>query len=635
MKKKLGLSLLIVLLLVSAFSLAQASDTEMRSLTAEEEAFSVYLDISSAYKEGVRYLEELDYVWSQVNSVDSVSALDEHWFLGYLINTPQDKIYNKYFYLGNLARQFGMDAASDLYAVFRDQMQSRSKKTDAIWVILDMLAESGYIQNAKDILASIEYAKSGIRSVMAQDKEYPFLEELKSYYKDAVILQEYIDPFNDSYINFCPKLDEFKKTKTSWEIEFEFIFDPSSDEYDYVYTVRDERDYQLALAKESAGDYRGAAEIYMGIRQHKDSDARYNICMATIESTNKAEKENIYLQAIELENNAKYDQALALYKQIDSYKDSNERAKICEANLMKASYHTIVKNLFPDGTSFETHKDDIAASLTKNNIEASIYPQIIRINNYKLSASLTPRLLFWFNNTNIPNQATKITFEFYGNISSSAAASAYSKALSHFENICGTPAKTNKDQARPTYNKLNGNTAGLISGPAYKDSDFAGKIDSFAEWLVDSGEYWLNIIVYNKYYPAHRFYEVSVLCELVPYAGKEIPVLVTESQLPTESIAEVRMTAENTNSGLAALSDSIDTVETTAPQYKTLKPGSKGQAVLDARMKLYELGYFNKKPTQTEYTNNMKDYVKKFEKDYGLKQDGILSPEDQEVLFGL
>lgn len=70
-------------------------------------------------------------------------------------------------------------------------------------------------------------------------------------------------------------------------------------------------------------------------------------------------------------------------------------------------------------------------------------------------------------------------------------------------------------------------------------------------------------------------------------------------------------------------------------QYDTLKPGNKGQAVLNARMKLYELGYFSKKPTQTEYTENMKDYVKKFEKDNGLKQDGILSPEDQEVLFSL
>ena len=35
-----------------------------------------------------------------------------------------------------------------------------------------------------------------------------------------------------------------------------------------------------------------------------------------------------------------------------------------------------------------------------------------------------------------------------------------------------------------------------------------------------------------------------------------------------------------------------------------------------------------------EYTRNMVDYVKAFERDYGLEQDGILSPEDQVVLFG-
>ena len=69
-------------------------------------------------------------------------------------------------------------------------------------------------------------------------------------------------------------------------------------------------------------------------------------------------------------------------------------------------------------------------------------------------------------------------------------------------------------------------------------------------------------------------------------------------------------------------------------KYETLKPGSKGQAVLDARMRLFDLGYFKKVPTQTEYTKNMMDYVKLFEKDYGLTEDGILSPEDQEVLFG-
>ena len=33
--------------------------------------------------------------------------------------------------------------------------------------------------------------------------------------------------------------------------------------------------------------------------------------------------------------------------------------------------------------------------------------------------------------------------------------------------------------------------------------------------------------------------------------------------------------------------------------YETLQPGSNGQEVLDARMRLYELGYFKKQPTES------------------------------------
>ena len=78
----------------------------------------------------------------------------------------------------------------------------------------------------------------------------------------------------------------------------------------------------------------------------------------------------------------------------------------------------------------------------------------------------------------------------------------------------------------------------------------------------------------------------------------------------------------------------LTTGASAALAYETLQPGSNGQEVLDARMRLYELGYFKKQPTQTEYTENMKKYVQQFEKDYGLTEDGILSPADQEVLFG-
>ena len=72
---------------------------------------------------------------------------------------------------------------------------------------------------------------------------------------------------------------------------------------------------------------------------------------------------------------------------------------------------------------------------------------------------------------------------------------------------------------------------------------------------------------------------------------------------------------------------------TIAPLYRTLELGIKGEDVLAARMRLFELGYYSKKPTQMDFTSNMKDYVIEFQKANALKADGILTSEVQELLF--
>lgn len=109
------------------------------------------------------------------------------------------------------------------------------------------------------------------------------------------------------------------------------------------------------------------------------------------------------------------------------------------------------------------------------------------------------------------------------------------------------------------------------------------------------------------------------------------------NELGIRPVIQVSFTAEEKSFSqtASASNQAVDKQSNSSSRYELLKPGSKGQMVLDVRMKLYELGYFKNKPTQVEYTKNMMAYVKKFEKDNGLKQDGILSPEDQEVLFGL
>ena len=113
-------------------------------------------------------------------------------------------------------------------------------------------------------------------------------------------------------------------------------------------------------------------------------------------------------------------------------------------------------------------------------------------------------------------------------------------------------------------------------------------------------------------------------CFFLLKGGKITVMTLEEMQAKRDAMSNRRVT--------------IAPVPTATPEpvtYTTLKPGSNSQEVLDARLKLYELGYFKKKPTQTKYTDSMSDYVKKFEKDHGLTQDGVLSSEDQEVLFGL
>lgn len=142
--------------------------------------------------------------------------------------------------------------------------------------------------------------------------------------------------------------------------------------------------------------------------------------------------------------------------------------------------------------------------------------------------------------------------------------------------------------------------------------------------LLGNIERYVDNIVFSK------LYEHAVQSGLLSStAATEVEPTPTPSPTPTPNLTPTPITTP-TKEPTVAPTATADPFE----QYEELKPGSKGQAVLDARMRMYELGYFKNKPTQTEYTRNMMDYVKEFEKDYGLEQDGILSPEDQVVLFG-
>lgn len=67
--------------------------------------------------------------------------------------------------------------------------------------------------------------------------------------------------------------------------------------------------------------------------------------------------------------------------------------------------------------------------------------------------------------------------------------------------------------------------------------------------------------------------------------------------------------------------------------YKTIKPGMKDPDVARLKERMYELGYFNNRTVNNNYTETTAEYVKEFQRANGLAADGIATPEMQALFF--
>lgn len=82
--------------------------------------------------------------------------------------------------------------------------------------------------------------------------------------------------------------------------------------------------------------YMEALPIYAGLSLYKDSEPRYAACSSGIETIvaeQRRRTEEIYQQAISLENAGKYQEAIQLYSDLDSYRDSVARIKSCRQEI--------------------------------------------------------------------------------------------------------------------------------------------------------------------------------------------------------------------------------------------------------------------------------------------------------------
>ena len=431
--------------------------------------------------------------------------------------------------------------------------------------------------------------------------------------------------------------------------------------------AKKEEIYQKAVALEEAEDYEQAISIYEGLGDYKDCAERIMACNEKNEKKTKyqtaAQKEETYQKAIALEEAGEYNQAILIYEKLGDYKDCMERIEKVKIELR---YQEAVKEEEEENYSgaFQIYEElgEYKDSIARASFCVKKYQALNRVIEYTSKYDNTcDEAIYTYDEQGFPQSLKKEDSQEIYTLDSDGfiLAGRYEGKWSSDEGctrVSDIVYNEQEDEAfcKTTYRSPNNlmHIDGEISVEIYEYvyDEHANILEKKVKIADKTYEY-----AYKYEYDAYGRIETETALrnQKVRYVEKYLysddGLLQQVKQFNssgectrTDTYTYVYYGTERvrTEEGLAEHRERMNQLIEEAQKepektYATLKPGSNSQEVLDARMKLYELGYFKKKPTQTEYTDSMADYVKKFEKDHGLTQDGVLSPEDQEVLFGL
>lgn len=331
-------AILLMLLLLLNTGIAE----ETRQFTADEQAYNAYLDITNAYTESVKYLKEFRELQNTSLALESVSDMDQYWFeytfLTRAGSVNDERVPRLACFLSLAEEKYGLENYTDLYHTFMKLIVvCGNKTTSVVSAGLALAQESRYLKTAEDIQGYLDDAMNGIRTLMRIDREYPFLKDLQEYYKEAVLVSEYIDRTTDYYAEFSKTVDTYIEALRSWEIDFEFIFDPAG--FSYVDEVRsarwnEERKqlYDQATVLEANGDYDGAIDLYWESRW-EDAVERIAACHKAQEYAAAAQK---YEEAASCQEAGAYRDAYSLFISLGDYMDSGLRAEECHAHFFSA-----------------------------------------------------------------------------------------------------------------------------------------------------------------------------------------------------------------------------------------------------------------------------------------------------------
>lgn len=431
--------------------------------------------------------------------------------------------------------------------------------------------------------------------------------------------------------------------------------------------AKKEEIYQKAVALEEAEDYEQAISIYEGLGDYKDCAERIMACNEKNEKKTKyqtaAQKEETYQKAIALEEAGEYNQAILIYEKLGDYKDCMERIEKVKIELR---YQEAVKEEEEENYSgaFQIYEElgEYKDSIARASFCVKKYQALNRVIEYTSKYdNICDEAIYTYDEQGFPQSLKKEDSQEIYTLDSDGfiLAGKYEGKWSSDEGctrVSDIVYNEQEDEAfcKTTYRSPNNlmHIDGEISVEIYEYvyDEHANILEKKVKIADKTYEY-----AYKYEYDAYGRIETETALrnqkvryvEKYLYSNDGLLQQVKQfnssgecTRTDTYTYAYYGTERVRTEEGLAEHRERMNQLIEEAQKepektYATLKPGSNGQEVLDARMKLYELGYFKKKPTQTEYTDSMADYVKKFEKDHGLTQDGVLSPEDQEVLFGL
>ncbi|MFR9258346.1 MAG: peptidoglycan-binding protein [Christensenellales bacterium] len=405
--------------------------------------------------------------------------------------------------------------------------------------------------------------------------------------------------------------EEYDEAKKIFVSLIKIDYPNAQEKYDEA-EVKKEETYQKAIALEEAGEYNQAILIYEKLGDYKD-------CMERIE---KVKIELRYQEAVKEEEEENYSGAFQIYEELGEYKDSIARASFCVKKyqaLNRVIEYTSKYDNICDEAIYTYDEQGFPQSLKKEDSQ-EIYT--LDSDGFILAGRYEGK---WSSDEG----CTRVSDIVYNEQEDEAFCKTTYRSPNNLMHIDG-------EISVEIYEYVYDEHANILEKKvkiADKTYEYAYKYEYDAYGRIETETALRNQKV--RYVEKYLYSDDGLLQQVKQFnSSGECTRTDTYTYVyyGTERVRTEEGLAEHRERMNQLIEEAQKEPEKT---YTTLKPGSNSQEVLDARMKLYELGYFKKKPIQTEYTDSMADYVKKFEKDYGLTQDGVLSPEDQEVLFGL